>query len=159
MVSVFYFFNTEVNTEQTTKDNKNQQKKPFYRVLNHLNSSVINTNNNSNYNTFAMQQTKEQTALRDLSPLEMEVSSVLESAEKEYLIEKKEIKTDAPMTLFQQWFNIAGKHPWIEHNNAMCLATVNAQNQPSARYVLLKGKSSHFSQQKTQQKKTSSNYC
>ena len=45
---------------------------------------------------------------------------------------------DTPLALFDQWFAEAAQHEPNDHN-AMALATVDADGQPSVRMVLLKG--------------------
>ena len=47
---------------------------------------------------------------------------------------------DAPLALFERWFDEAVAHPGVIEANAMALATVDAASaQPSCRVVLLKG--------------------
>lgn len=51
---------------------------------------------------------------------------------------EKDIRTENPYTLFQQWLEDAKKSE-INDANALCLATADANGRPSSRMVLLNG--------------------
>lgn len=66
-----------------------------------------------------------------------ELSDMRKSYEKQALLE--ELVSTNPYEQFQQWFELARKTPEIYEANAMTIASVSSEGQPSARIVLLKG--------------------
>ncbi|AGA79659.1 pyridoxamine 5'-phosphate oxidase [Echinicola vietnamensis] len=69
----------------------------------------------------------------------------LASIRTEYLLKSLNVNQleGSPLAQFQLWFDEA-VHAKVNEPNAMNLATVNAENRPSARIVLLKGVDSGF---------------